>query len=129
MATVTHNPTNYIAVPLGCPPGREGEITIPVDFDFSAGADHVADFSALESKGVIANVQSFYIDNLANPQAVSVTDPTTQQTITIPALSQAYMPLLSKAPNQLNISGTGTATVTINFNNFYMPPYIWGTSP
>lgn len=126
------NPQNYVPVPLGCPPGKEGQVTIPVDFNFALGLSQLVDFSALEQKGTIRNVQSFYINNLANPDTVTISDPVTGQSLTIPFRCQGYMPLLCRNPEQLTIlcggAGPSTAIVRINFNNFYMPPYLWGAA-
>ena len=126
----TTTPKNYIPVPVGCPPeAQQGQVTIPVDFDFSIATSFEVDFSALENKGTISGVQSFYIDNLSNTTAVVITDEVTGQSITIPFACQGYMPLLSKNPNKLSVAcSSNTQACRINFNNFYMPPYLWGAA-
>ena len=72
-------------------------------------------------------VQAAFIDNSANSAAVSITIEQLGQTVTVPANSQAYLPLLVTKNSKLVISSpvTGDVNVTVIFLNVPVPAAVW----
>jgi hypothetical protein len=106
-----------------------GPKSIPIPLDFSAGGPiFELDITNMNQQGDFEAIQTIYLDNSANPFPVTITCRNTNQNITIPPFSQAYMPLLQPNPPDIQITSLGTAKVFVQLLNFYLPPLIWGTA-
>ena len=83
-----------------------GPKALPIDFDFTA-VGSVTHYLTLENEqGVIDFVQSVWIDNSANAQALTLVFGGTNQKIVCRAGAQGMFPVLSVNPVRLTISST-----------------------
>lgn len=78
-------------------------------------------------QNLITGVQSIYVDNSASTVWTQIYVPSSQQTIKIPARSQAYLPLVIPNPPQFQVSNLGTCVVELQLMNFPMPACVWNT--
>lgn len=109
---------------------RIGRRSIHVLIDFSMGTTYQLDLSQIQSQGQIDSVQTLYIDNSANLGTITVAmQGATQQNITLPPNSQAYLPVLQSNPPVINFSvASGAPVVNVQLLNFFLPPLVWSTS-
>lgn len=70
-------------------------------------------------------IKSVYVDNSLNSETFSLFVAATRQTLTWPAYSQGYMPLLSTNPPLFTASTDGALNIDIHFLAFVVPPVIW----
>jgi hypothetical protein len=124
-ASFTPNP-----VPCGAPANcRIGRQAIHILIDFSLGASYALDLSQVQALGKMDSVQTLYVDNSAGTSTLTIQMSLTLQSITIPPLSQAYIPVLQGNPPQMQFTvGGGTPKVNIQLMNFFLPPLVWGVS-
>ena len=108
----------------------EGPENITIDLRFDLDPAQLVDLSRLQSSGKWSGFETLYIDNSHNPSAVDIFCHVSLQTMTIPPLSFAYMPLIVPNPPKVDFTSTGGAIVRINILNFFLPPVIWSpTTP
>ena len=106
-----------------------GRRSIHVTIDFSLGATFSLDLSQIQNSGAMDSVQTLYVDNSGNAGDLNLTMGLTQQTITLPAGAQAYLPILQGNPPVLSINApVGTPIVNVWLLNFFLPPQIWYTA-
>lgn len=115
---------------LGNPPDCSiGRKAIRVLMDFSLGLTFSLNLSSIQTQGAFDAVQTLYIDNSNNTGAITALMGGDNQSITIPAGAQAYMPVLQTNPPALQFSVTsGTPIVPLQLLNFFVPPCVWYVS-
>jgi hypothetical protein len=106
-----------------------GRRAIHVTIDFSLGSEFLLDLSQVQTQGALDSVQTLYVDNANSPGALTVLMGLTNQSISIAAGAQAYLPVLQGNPPKLIFSmATGTPTIDIQLMNFFVPPCVWYTA-
>lgn len=96
---------------------------------FAAQNPITIDLTYEQQSDRIEYVQAIYIDNSANPSALTITLRSTQQVIIIPPFNQAYMPVLASKDNcKIEFSTVGGATVPIHFLSMPIAPEIWSVA-
>lgn len=101
--------------------------TLPFTVDFSTVATQSFDLTKEIAGDKLEWVQSFYVDNSANPMPLVLTMQDTGQVITWPANSQGYMPVLAINPPKFTLSTTVSSGLVINIQalSFAVPAAIW----
>lgn len=133
MPSPAADPTKLVGFPVynGFWP-KEKPKALAVNLDFTQAAVIPIDLTIAEQEGRFRFVQAVYIDNSANPSPLSLTVSMTQQTVTMPAASQGYLPLLCPNPAKLIASlatvGVGNTSTIIQFLNFPVPAAVWSTN-
>jgi hypothetical protein len=113
-------------IPMG------GPKAIPIPISFATVAAWLLDLSNTQQLGHIEYVQTLFIDNSANTNALTIQTDASNQTVVIPPKSQAFMPVLQPNPPKLTISTPAVASlvVTVFALNFPVSPHVWAvTSP
>jgi hypothetical protein len=103
---------------------KQGSVvkTFPFSAQFTGSVVSIdLDLTNAVAKGIIDNIQCVYVDNLANPAPISISSTITHASISIPAYTQAWAPILVANPPQFTFASTGATTVNIFFMNVPMP--------
>jgi hypothetical protein len=100
---------------------QEGPIVVPVELDFSGESQIDIDGLLLLWSGKISFIQGVYIDNLDNPEPVSLTNSITRQRITAPANSQGYYDIFCPNPLQLVAETVVAADLKIKMHFYNVP--------
>lgn len=98
---------------------------MPVKFELTANTPQEMNFEIPISRKVIDQVQSVYIDNSANDVPFVLVSRNTFQSISAPARSQGWYPLLCGNPPILVASATQPIDVDCIFINVPMPVGNW----
>lgn len=118
---------NFVAVPVFnqlVPDEGPKSVSIQMDFD---GIDeyNLSLLYQIESEKISA-VQTIYFDNSLQPEDVDVVMSTTGQRITLPGLTQGYLPALVDGQGEMQFNCvSGTAVFKAILLNVPMAPYIW----
>lgn len=109
--------------PLACTPGKSQFYSA----NWAGADDYTLNLNNATQQGVIDMVQGIFVDNSQNVNAVTFSFDGSSQNITIPAQSQAYMPVLAQNPVKIRITSTAAASQKTDFivMNFRPHPYIW----
>ena len=107
---------------------KEGPKTVPTVLDFTATNDATVDFTLPYMQAKLSVVQTVWLDNSGNGYPVKITARGTQQTIEIPARSQACLPVISAARPVFDIYTAGVVTLTPSWLNVPLPIGVWGVS-
>jgi len=114
--------------------GDKGAKAISCLCDFSAtgipSKGYTIDPTVFLQKGYIKTVQALYIDNSANNNVVTVSNPTFGQTFSLPAGWQGYFPILASDQSQqpLQVTSIGSAQAYVILLNVLMPLGIWAAT-
>ena len=121
--------TNLAIQPVdtGKTPHR-GAKAVPVNFDFSLNAAYDVDLTQLKNLGQIEIVQSVFIDNSQNNQAIVVTVFGTTQSIAVGPTSQGVYPILVTDKARFTVSSAGNGKAQIQLINAQLPPAQWASS-
>lgn len=104
----------------------EGAKSVRATCDWENVDEYTVDLTDAMQRGIIRSVQSLYIDNRDNSNAVTIQTTGSQQRITFPGLCQGYVPILLPVPGIFTVASTSSATKTfIHCLNVPMYPYIW----
>lgn len=107
----------------------EGPKAIPTKLTFGGAiTTYAVDFGQNVALRQISFIQGAYVDNSANSSSVTIVCNMTNQIVTIPALSQQYVPLLAGDPPQFTVTSNGTAAVPIYWLNVPLPADHWGST-
>jgi hypothetical protein len=105
---------------------EKGPRVIKAAIDFSVLNPYPFDLSIAQETDQLEFVQSIYVDNSLNPNALTITiRHGTQQVLTWPAFSQGFLPAMSPNPPKFNAATVGTPIVNIWLLNVPMPAMIW----
>jgi len=99
-----------------------GPRALPITLDFTAVASISTDLVQEIEAGVINMVQSIYVDNSANPNALTIIFDQTQQKLVVPANAQGIFPVITPkdAPRFVASTNAG-AVVGVILLNVPMP--------
>lgn len=112
---------------LGAAPA-EGPMVVPVPIDFTAQTSYILDITYIQQQARISMLQTLYIDNSANTQPLYLILSTTNQTVKIPANSEAYMPLVFSNKLAVTLATTGALVVYVAALNVAMNAAVWSTN-
>lgn len=103
------------------PPGCEAKCISYVAQLASAGSDSL-NLSQQIVQGLIDQIQSVFIDNSGNAQAIALNMQGTNQTVTIPGHSQGWVPILVvREAAVFTFTSSGAVNVPFFFVNVPMP--------
>ena len=117
--------------PLGIyngPIPREGPKAIPINLSFAAANTYQIDFTSLQQRGLITQLQAVWIDNSNNNQPVTLTNLSSQQAVKVPAGFQGTVPIFAPNPPQFSAQSTGNGTVQFLFLNVPVISMNWNAA-
>jgi hypothetical protein len=128
-------PNNVALNPLNMSVGKENcnrhSLTIPIDF--SIGLTYSLDLTAIQQQlAYFKTVQTLYIDNSQNGNAITILMGGTLQRVIIPAFGQGYVPVLQIEAAVLTFQSASAVQIAVQVLDFFLPPFIWsanGNSP
>jgi hypothetical protein len=125
MANATTTVPNPIKVNIGSAPA-EGRLCVPYNIDFTAQQTATIDLTNIQQmQQRISFVQTVYVDNSLNAQPVTLTMANTSQKLTVPANSQAYLPMALSLQNSIVVATTGGIVLPLQLFNFGIAPFVW----
>lgn len=101
---------------LGMP--LEGPKCIPITLDFSVTTTYNLDYSNMTRRGFLSMLQTVYVDNFASDEILTITVPSVNQVMKIPAGVQGYFPILCPTPIKLQFQSDGGETCQVILLNF-----------
>lgn len=101
---------------------------IALDFVTGGATIVVLDMQIPEGAKKISAVLGLYIDNSLNGSTLQIQMDKSQQSIIVPANSQALLPILASPPEKITFTTTGGIIVPIQVLNFRPDPIIWGVA-
>jgi hypothetical protein len=106
----------------------DGRRAIPITLDFT-GADitqYIFDYQNMQSRGFMSMVQTVYVDNSANSNALVITVGGTGQQIQAPPNTQGYYPVLCSNPIRFVFSSPANSSlVTVQLINVAISGQVW----
>jgi hypothetical protein len=118
---------NLVPKPISnfTPPSvKVGPRAICVPLDFSAEASYSITLAGLINARYIDGVQSVFADNSGNAAPLVITTQQGQNLI-VPAGCQAYLPLITTVPPDIQFASSGGVLVTVQLLNVPMPAAVW----
>ncbi len=106
----------------------EGPRVLPFIYDFQTAAIIDQDLVLPIQNGVIESIQTMFVDNSTNPNALTINVGEKGQTIVFPPRSQGYVPILfNDQDGTFTFSTTQGVGVVVNvfFANVPIMPIIW----
>lgn len=123
------NPGSHHTFPVfnGYAPAQ-GPKALPVTLDFTVDTTIVIDFTAAEESNGISFVQSVWVDNSANPNALNLFFDVTQQNIVVPAFAQSVFPIIATLKSKCTASTLAVVPTLLRaiFVNVPMASEMWG---
>jgi hypothetical protein len=124
-ANATTTTPNPVKVNNGTAPA-EGRLCIPYQIDFTAAQSAVIDLTNIQQmQQRISFVQTVFVDNSLNAQPVTLTMANTNQKLTVPANSCAYLPMALSLQNVITVQTTGGIVLQLQLFNFGIAPFVW----
>lgn len=111
-----------------CAEPKKGSQVVSLDLNLVSNDTSIVDFTVSEFASVIEFIQSLYIDNSLNASSVTVLMDVTNQKITIPPNSQAYIKILGSERGKFTFTSAGGVTVPVQFCNFPTDTIIWSVN-
>ena len=103
-----------------------GPKAVVVNLLFSGGTtDFLVDFTLAVAAARMSVVQTFFVDNFANPATLQISCASTGQTLEVPAYSQGFFPVLGSQLPKFAIHTVGGVSVTVIALNVPMPSTVW----
>lgn len=125
MSAMTVDPSNQqIAIYNALVP-KEGPKAVPVNLDFTLATSFLIDFTQAYLKQSMSVIQTLWVDNFANAQAVIFTVAGTSQTIEVPPNSQGSFPIISAIRAKITVTSTTAGIVRCIFLNVPLPAAVW----
>ena len=107
----------------------EGPKAVPLTFDFTMQTVYSVDLQNPQSRGIIQQVQTIYLDNSGNAGALSVLVNQSNQLIVCPPYSQGYFPVLAPNPFKFLIScASGGANTNVYLLNVPVAANVWSAN-
>lgn len=106
---------------------REGPKDIPISLDFSIQNTYQIDFTLIQQRGLISELQAVYIDNSLNASSVSLIVNGSNQKIVSAANSQGFYPILAPNPPKFTSQSIGGVAVQMHFLNIPITCLTWNT--
>jgi len=96
-------------------------------FDFTNTSYYDVDFTQIQQSGAVAFIQSIYVDNTGNANALTFVFDITNQRVVVPAGAQGIWPVIAPVSAKCRVSTTQAAvTCKAQFLNVPMPLTQWG---
>lgn len=109
---------------------KKGPRSMHITIDLSVFNPYQFDLSLVIQRDILEWVQAVYIDNSANPAPFSLKALISNQSITCPAFSQGYFPMVvPNAPGFIASSPASSLIIPVEFLNFPVPAAVWGANP
>jgi hypothetical protein len=107
----------------------EGSRVVQAQYNWGGQASYNEDLSQLVARGVETTIQSVYVDNSANPQAVTLMVSGTGQVVIVPPNQQGTYPLFfTGAPSlMIFVPNVGTANTVTRCHYLNVPTNTAGT--
>lgn len=120
MANLNQSPFFGMQLPRG------GTQSYPFFYNFATqGAEQSIDFSQQINQGLLEFISGVYIDNWSNSEDLTLLCGGTNQTITCPANSQGYFPLIVANPPIITVTnGAASGSAKLYFYNVPMIPFL-----
>lgn len=106
----------------------EGPRVLPFILDFSTVGTATQDLQLPIQNGVIKNIQTMFVDNSANANALNIKVGLNGQLIVVPPRSQGYFSILfNEQDSQFTFSTTAAANLkpSVYFANVPIMPAVW----
>lgn len=112
----------------GYAPAAGGPKAIPIVFDFTVASEIDFDLIAETTAGIIDFVQSIWVDNATNPNALRFTFSQTGQRLVVPANAQGIWPVIAPSGLRCRVQTTpgGALLITCILLNVPMPMTQYG---
>lgn len=124
------NNSNFVAYNFPLPGIDRQPKSIPLAVDFTSGSTQQLDLTLAIQTNKIEFLRTIYVDNSSNPNVLNITMALTGQVISIPAFSQAYLPLIL-SQNAILTFFTATSiapVIPVQLINISMPAIVWGAT-
>lgn len=118
--------TNTVALKGSVP--KEGPLCVPMTVDFTTSTSIALDFSYLFNRAFLSQILAVFVDNSQNTAALTLYLQDSNQTLTWPANSAGYLPVLQGSNLKFIASSTGALVVEMQFINFPVAVGIWSTN-
>ncbi len=106
----------------------EGPRCLPLTLDFSVDPAFSINLQNTQALIKFSMVQAVFIDNSNNGNSIIVSNPFTDQSLIVPANSQAYLNILCPTPAQINFQSQGGVVVKVELLNYPVTNYVWKTT-
>lgn len=103
----------------------EGPKTVPVALDFTTQTEYQIDFTMLQQRRLISELQAVFIDNFSSAQPLVLTVNGTNQRVVCPPQSQGIFPIFAPNPPRFVAQSTGGQVVTLQFLNVPITCLTW----
>lgn len=111
-----------------CAVPKKESISIPITMDFTGGNTvSIIDLTLTVDNQVFEFLQAIFIDNSANASSLTVVASVTGQSLVIPPLSQAYMPVVIGDQPVITGTSSGGVKVPLQLLNFPISTLVWST--
>jgi hypothetical protein len=101
---------------LGMP--AEGPKAIPINLDFTSETAYTFDYTSMQQRTFISMVQTVWVDNSLSAAVLTITIPSSQQTLKIPAGIQGYFTVICPNPVKISFGSTGGVVCQVTLLNF-----------
>jgi hypothetical protein len=98
---------------------------VSVPLDFTTTSQYTLNLKQLQDLNAFDVLLCMYIDNRANGQRLDVVLSGTLQTVSAPANTQGYYPVVCSNPPLITFTTTGGALVNAFLFNFNIQPGVW----
>lgn len=98
---------------------------VSVPLNFSLASQFKLDLKPLIDTGAFDAVLAVYVDNLNNNARFDILSEGILQTVSVPANSQGYLPILTANPPSFQFSTSANGTVNVFLLNYDVPPAVW----
>ena len=103
----------------------EGPRALPVQYDFSVQPSYQTDLTLIKQLGGFSIVQSLFIDNSEGNEPVVVKENVMGQSISVPAGSQGFFPILVASADVFTVSSIGSGAAQVIYINVPIAPQEW----
>lgn len=108
---------------------RHGSRAMAINLNFSVESPVNINLTDDQMHMKLEFIQSIYVDNSLNPNALTFTCRTTNQIITVPATWQGYIPLVAPTDNpKISFATPGTLIIPVQLLSYPVPCMLWPTS-
>lgn len=127
MTTVAQTPNNNTDIPVKnqlVP--KEGPKVIPYAFNLATAQSYEVNLQNLIQLGKISFIQTVWVDNRENDNAIVFINSPANYTLSVPAKSQGFFPMVASNPMVLIVeSPMASIIVPVNFMNVPIAPMLW----
>lgn len=104
---------------------KEGPKVVPINVDLTTGAAVLVDLVVDVEMGIISFVQGVFIDNSENTESITVSTETVNQSVTLEAGAQGFVPLFASNTPKFTFQSAGAVVVPVFFYNVPLPACVW----